>query len=224
METASYILFAAFLIVVGVGAAIGNSRRARFNSALSKAAPLVGLSYREGNAAIDEAERDAADEGPAALKIPRVLTRFFGGGVTPCLAGEYKGVHVKVFSESGSPGGGKPAETTWRAYYRRPLHFKLRAVSRHSTDEQPQASSELEFTLGDEEFDAKVRLESDDMVEARAFLAESNRRQALLAGFSAYPSIVVRKASVVCKRLIAEPSPKEIQAVLDSIVGIARTF
>jgi len=69
-----------------------------------------------------------------------------------------------------------------------------------------------------------VYLESDDLMEARVFFAEPNRKEAVLAALSAFPSIVARQTHVVCRRQIENPTADELRAVLDAIVGIPRAF
>lgn len=182
------LVFMALIVTVGCAMAVRSGRK--FREQQARLADVLGFTLLKGREAYDRmappVERQAAREQRAQLPEPvrrwaeRSIRRSASG--TYCLWGADDGVPVAVFSESRGSGRNSSTVTVVRADYPKILPFELHIGYEGSMTRLGKKLFDVsDIEIGDPDFDRTVRIRAADADQARAALAKTGAREAILA-------------------------------------------
>jgi len=204
-------------IVLGVG--YGKKKAAK----VRRLAEALGLEFVEGRAAAGAALDTAEGERVRAAleKMPTFLRSLMDKAAGYRAQGELGGVKVAVWVETRSSGKSASTWTVARAYPPSPLRFALR-LSREGTMVKIGKSvlGLKDLELGDGDFDPKVRVKTDDPVQARLLL-DHEARKAVLELLEGHPNAVVKSDAVTWERMGLHLDPDKLRRVLESLAKVA---
>jgi len=219
-----YGILGLFAVLILIGYLVYSRRLDSYYRMLAEAASLLGLQFFTGEAAAEQEAREKRTEGVPFMPLPRFMARIIGAGGTTRVGGEFDGIRVAVYSETRGSSSGSHTESVWKAYYANPLPFPLHLSREGAGAKVAKALGGQDITVGDEGFDAAVRLKSSDPEAVRSFFSDRNRMATVLAALSAFPGATACQTHVLFERQGRIRDVEEIRAVLQAIVPVARSF
>ncbi|MBN1243842.1 MAG: hypothetical protein JXA15_14160 [Spirochaetales bacterium] len=220
------------LIVVFVAGSIAASfvLTTRFNrKKVEKAKALaeaLGLEFTDGKAAPDALPGEDGVDRTRVLRgksssLARIIMAKAGGFR---VHGEYAGAGVAIWLETRSNGKSSSTWTLVRAYLAGPLRFSLRMSREGAMTKLGKALFGLkDLELGDDAFDPKVRVKTDDPVQAKLVLDHEARR-AVLALLEAYPEAHVKSDAATWERVGLHLDPEKLRPLLEALAKVAATL
>lgn len=224
-------MFLFVLLILGlsaVSAIVGISLRkaqvARRAESLRQAAGLLGIRYLDGEEAYAQAKKDRAAEGLEPQQMPEALERYVRKLTGPRLTGLFRGVQVTVYEEVHTSNSGSHTESVFKAHFASALPFQLRLEREGAGAKIAKAFGGQDVKIGNEAFDAAVRIKSSEPEAAARFLLDEARRKAVLTALGEYPSAMVFRTHIVVSRQGRLKGGDEIKAVLAAIAPVAASF